>query len=158
MTVVRRGLSKKYVPNLKKLQHICSRNYGLLLRLLPLEYHVQQHWLIQVSDTLSFELTVTEISKYTECFSLKQLDNHLPVNFKTNIDFRVYHDAQMVEVTGFQKQKGIRANNPYPNPKLHHKDEKYQINLLLKDWLNLVSEHQSQGKEVIVTPSVTLLK
>lgn len=156
MTGIRKGFGQKYVPNLKKLQQMCSRNYGLLLRLLPLEYRVGQVWVLKISDTLRFELKVSEISRYTECLSLEQIDEHLPANMKTNIDFRVYHDAQMVEVTGFQKQAGIRANNPYPNPKLHHKDEKYQINLLLKEWLNLVVNHQAKGSNVIAEQFVSL--
>ena len=156
MTRIRKGFGQKYVPNLKKLQHICSRNYGLLLRFLPLEYQVWQVWVLKVSDVLRFELTVDEVSRYTECLSLVQIDAHLPTNMKTNIDFRVYHDAQMVEVIGFQKQAGIRANNPYPNPKLHHKDEKYQINQLLKEWLDLVVNTQANGTDVILEQSVTL--
>lgn len=150
MTAARRGFGQKYVPNLKKLQHTCTRNYGLLLRLLPMEYSVTQTWVLAISKNLTFELTVTDISRYTESFTLLQVDSQLPVNMKTNIDFRVYHDAQMVEVIGFQKQNRIKATNPYPNPKLHHKDEKYQINLLLKDWLNLVVNHQASGVDTLV--------
>lgn len=150
MTNVRRGFGQKYVPNLKKLQLICGRNYGVFLRLLPLEYALGQKWVLHISDNLVFELTVSEISRYTEGFTLVQIDNHLPNNMKTNIDFRVYHDAQMLEVTGFQQEKGIRASNPYPNPKLHHKDEKYQVNLLLKDWLNMAVNHQEKGVAQLV--------
>ena len=135
---------KKYVPNLQQLQAICTRNYGLLLRLLPLSYELGQSWEIEISDQLSFSLTVTEISRYTEVFSLIQKNGRLPAVFNTEINFRAYHDAQMLEVTSFQNHKNIRANNPYPNPKLHQKDEKFQVNQLLREWLNMASNFQGR--------------
>lgn len=134
---------KRYVANLQKLQAICSRNYSLLLRLLPVEYELKDKWQLQLADGLCFELEVTEVSRYTDVFRLQQRSNHLPKAMAMNIEFRAYHDAQMVEVLSFQNHSKIRANNPYPNDKLHHKDEKQQVNALLKDWLNLAVNHQN---------------
>ena len=145
---------KKYVVDLQQLQSICSRNYGLFLRLLPFEYQIAQSWTFAVSASLKFELTVTDISRYTEKFVLRQTDKHLPKGLQTEIEFRLYHDAQMAEVVGYQQQTNLRANNPYPNPKLHHKDEKFQVNSLLKDWLNLVvNQHcPTSGLRLMTSP------
>jgi len=153
---VKLAVKKKYVVNLEQLQSICSRNYGLFLRLLPLQYHLSQSWIFKVSTTLKFELEVAEISRYTENFVLRQIDNHLPKSLQTEIEFRLYHDAQMLEVTGYQQQTNLRANNPYPNPKLHHKDEKFQVNSLLKDWLNMVvnQHNQTSGQIAMSSPLV----
>ena len=140
---------KRYVVNLERLQAICSRNYGLFLRLLPLRYELSQSWHFDVSTGLSFELQVAEISRYTETFVLKQTDNHLPQCLKTQIEFRIYHDAQMLEVVGYQQQVNLRANNTYPNDKLHLPDEKFQVNSLLKDWLNLVVNQHNQKSGVL---------
>ncbi len=139
------NLAKKerYVVNLNRLQNICSRNYGLLLRLLPLHYKVNQQWLININEQLYFDLTVQEITPYTERFLLKQQNRQMPSVCNLEIEFRLYHDAQMVEVIKYQQQERIRANNEYPNDKLHQKDEKTQINQLLKDWLNLAFQCQT---------------
>ena len=147
---------KKYVVDLERLQGICSRNYGLFLRLLPLHYQLMQSWVFDVSSKLSFELRVIEISRYTEAFVLKQIDEHLPTSLKTQIEFRLYHDAQMLEVIGYQQHSNLRANNPYPNPRLHHKDEKFQVNSLLKDWLNLVvnQHNQTSGLTLLTSPLI----
>jgi len=133
---------EKYVVDLKRLQTICSRNYALLLRLLPLEYIQGQQWHIELGQGLYFELSVSDISPYTEQFTLQQRSTLSTLVGQMDIEFRLYHDAQMVEVTKYQQQDRIRPNNPYPNDKLHHKDEKTQINALLKDWLNLAIDHQ----------------
>lgn len=139
-----KSIRKKYVPDLQKLQGICSRNYGLLVRLLPLEYEQKANWLIKVADTLEFSLTVVEKTPYTETMKLSQANPSIPKFMATEIDFRVYHDAQMVEVLSFQKQDRIRQKYSYPNPMLHQKDEKVQVNALLKDWLNLVTNQQEK--------------
>lgn len=147
---------QKYVPNLQKMQAICTRNYALLLRLLPTEYNLGACWDIKCDDHLQFRLKVIDQSRYTESFSLKQQAPTLPRFMVTEFEIRMYHDAQMVEVTSFQKQKRLRQNYPYPNVKLHHKDEKFQVNSLLKDWLNLVLNKQNKlnDNSALMTPSV----
>lgn len=149
MSLTRNPSAKKdkYVVDLKRLQSVCTRNYSLLLRLLPLQYKLGQQWHIDLTNGLYFELRVLEISAYTERYELIQKKHSLPDLFNMEFEFRVYHDAQMLEVISYQKHSRIRANNPYPNPHLHHKDEKLQINLLLKDWLNLAIEHQSSNTD-----------
>lgn len=147
----------KYVVDLQRLQGLCTRNYALLLRLLPLQYELGQQWQIKMPNGLYFELSVLEISAYTECYKLAQKvwavsdeegessPSLVPGFMNMEFEFRVYHDAQMLEVISYQKQSRIRANNPYPNEHLHHKDEKLQVNQLLKDWLNLAVKHQSKN-------------
>lgn len=131
--------STKYVPNLAKMQQVCSRNYALLLRAIPLEYEQGESWSFQINPMLHFVLTVNKLSPYTEDMTLRMHDSTMPKYMNTEIEFRLYHDAQMVEVTSFQKQTRLRQSYPYPNPKLHHKDEKMQNNMLLKDWLNMAT-------------------
>ena len=136
--------SKKYVPDLNKLQLICSRNYGLLLRLLPIEYQLDSEWKIHLSHHLSFTLTVESVTPYTETMRLRQNQFGMPKYLATEIEFRVYHDAQMVEVLSFQQQSKLRQSYDYPNPTLHQKDEKTQVNSLLKDWFNIVINRQNE--------------
>ncbi|MBU2917099.1 DUF1249 domain-containing protein [Psychrosphaera sp. F3M07] len=147
---------KKYVPNLQKMQGICTRNYALLLRLLPVEYDQNACWDIKCDNHLEFRLKIIERSRYTETISLVQLGAHLPQFMVTELEIRVYHDAQMAEVISFQKQKRLRQNYPYPNAKLHQKDEKFQVNSLLKDWLNLVMKKQNElsNNDALISPSV----
>lgn len=134
----------KYVPNLQKMQAVCTRNYALLLRILPIDYEQDASWDIQCDNQLEFKLKVIDRSRYTETFSIMQLASHLPKFMVSEFEIRVYHDAQMAEVISFQKHKRLRQSYPYPNANLHHKDEKYQVNSLLKDWLNLVVKKQNE--------------
>ena len=149
-------LRKKYVPNLQKLQGICSRNYGLLIRLLPIEYESEHCWDIEINESLQFHLQVESKTPYTETMRITQRNLVVPKYMATEIEFRVYHDAQMVEVISFQKQTRFRQNYAYPNPLLRQRDEKVQVNALLKDWLNLVSHQQEKltGESRLLTPAI----
>jgi uncharacterized protein len=136
-------MKKPYVVNLEQLQRVCSRNYALILRLLPVHYRTNQSWQIQLSNGLYFELVVLDIAPYTERFCLRQKNQQLPKICNMEIEFQLFHDAQMVEVVKFQQQDNVRQNLTYPNRSLHHKDEKTQVNEHLKTWLNLAIEHQT---------------
>lgn len=148
-------IKPKYVPDLRKLQGICSRNYAVLIRLLPIEYKHGDSWSIQLSDSLQFVLSVETKTPYTETMKLVQQNPVVPKFMATEVEFRVYHDAQMAEVITFQKQTRFRQKYTYPNPMLRQKDEKLQVNALLKDWLNLVSEQQAKlsGEARLLTPT-----
>lgn len=148
-------IKPKYVPDLRKLQGICSRNYAVFIRLLPIEYKQGDMWSIKLSDSLQFTLSVETKTPYTETMKLVQQNPVVPKFMATEVEFRVYHDAQMAEVIAFQKQTRFRQKYTYPNPKLRQKDEKLQVNALLKDWLNLVSEQQTKlsGEARLLTPT-----
>ena len=50
----------KYVPNLQKMQAVCTRNYALLLRLLPIEYKQDASWDIKCDEQLEFRLKIID--------------------------------------------------------------------------------------------------
>lgn len=131
----------QYKAELQRLQWLCSRNYALLLRLLPLEYNRAETLNFTVSGQLQFCLTLVETTRYTELWRLTQRKSGMPSFLATEIEFRVYHDAQMVEVLSYQNQRKIRQSYDYPNPNLHHRDEKVQINALMQDWLTMMTNH-----------------
>jgi uncharacterized protein YqiB (DUF1249 family) len=121
---------------------------------LPLEYEPKANWMIKVADALEFNLAVLDKTPYTETMKLSQNSPSIPQFMATEIEFRIYHDAQMVEVLSYQKQSRLRQKYTYPNPMLHHKDEKVQVNALLKDWLNLVTNQQEKqpGETRLLSP------
>jgi uncharacterized protein YqiB (DUF1249 family) len=49
---------------------------------------------------------------------------------------RLYHDARVAEVLGFQGQGRFKPHYDYPNEQMYLPDEKRQVNLMLRDVLN----------------------
>jgi hypothetical protein len=50
---------------------------------------------------------------------------------------RLYHDARLAEVISNQDIRHIKPRYDYPNNQMHQPDEKQQINVFLKEWLQL---------------------
>ena len=74
---------------------------------------------------LSSHTSIIEINK-SKSFSLLQ---------DTEIEIYIYHDAKMAEVRKFNGKKQFWLRNKYPNKNMLSKDEKFQWNFFLEEFL-----------------------
>ena len=127
-----------YVTDLKTLQAECSSNY---LRLCRLVMDMEPGDIKEVPlageharfGTLWFE--VLEQAPYTTVARVSQtgvLDSFVD---SPRMTVHLYHDADMAEVTDFQRQRHFQGRYRYPNPQMHQPDEKLQLNRFLGEWL-----------------------
>ena len=133
--------TRKYRPKLSTLMNLCDVNYMLLLKLMADKELAGQTRYFFISDFLSYELTVNEVTKYTTLVTISQnalvLGNHLSQLFNPKMSIRLYHDARMAEVISSQDISQVKPRYDYPNPHMHLPNEKEQINTFLKEWLQL---------------------
>ncbi|MBP4041732.1 DUF1249 domain-containing protein [Aeromonas sp. SrichE-2G] len=132
---------KRYVPDLMSLQRTCEVNYMALMKLLPPDCVVGAERRYQVGNGLQFRLTVTEESRFTSQVILAQHNPELPGYLQARIEIRLYHDVRMAEVCAAQQISMLQPRYDYPNQKMHHRDEKEQVNLFLADWLRFCLKH-----------------
>jgi len=156
--------SKKYHPRISTLMSLCEVNYMLLVRLLASnnndEETVGDKCSYFISDFLSYQTEVLEVTRYTSLVSISQT---LPFNkitadkntqqkdssvvniangkfstlLRPKMVIRLYHDARMAEVISNQDISQVKPRYDYPNSKMHLPDEKQQISQFLKEWLQL---------------------
>lgn len=126
---------KSYKINLANHLAACEANYWRLLKLLP-KGQPQAHFGVQLANGQSSEIRLKEqeVHRYTTMLSLEQ-ELSSPLQGSTQFDIRLYHDAMLAEVTGFQQHKQIQPRYPYPNKKMYQQDEKWQQNLFLSELL-----------------------
>jgi uncharacterized protein YqiB (DUF1249 family) len=112
-------------------------NYRLLMKLLPrLDHCADELWLGCGQGERDLSVKVTERCKYTTMLSLG-----MPFSAKgcwlpdLRISLRVYHDARVVEVSGYQGCHRIPPPYAVKAGSIYCKDEKRQINYLLHDLL-----------------------
>jgi uncharacterized protein len=151
--------SKKYHPKLSTLMSLCEINYMLLIRLLANndEDIIGKERNFFISDFLAYNIKTLEITRYTSLISIcqempnankedvehfKNLDEKNKKNLLSSIlhpkmTIRLYHDARMAEVISNQDIRQVKPRYDYPNNKMHLPDEKEQINIFLKEWLQL---------------------
>ncbi|MFQ2413571.1 DUF1249 domain-containing protein [Aeromonas caviae] len=132
---------KRYVPDLMSLQRTCEVNYMALMKLLPPGGSVGAERRYQVGNGLQFQLTVTEESRFTSQVILAQHNPELPSYLQARIEIRLCHDVRMAEVCAAQQISMLQPRYDYPNQKMHHRDEKEQVNLFLADWLRFCLKH-----------------
>ena len=136
--------AKKYKPQLATLMNLCDVNYMLLIKLLADKEEVGQARKFFISDFLSYVVTVTEVTRYTTLITMSQdtieMGKELSQLFQPKMVIRLYHDARMAEVITSQNIRQVKPRYDYPNSKMHLPDEKQQINMFLKEWLQLCHE------------------
>lgn len=110
-------------------------NYRRLLRLWPELRELQHQQLISLTGS-RLMIEIKEQFKYTTTIILKQPLQSMTKHFNSiEMELRACHDACLVEVIGYQGETPINSATHYPNQKMFQKDEKKQLNLLLKEIL-----------------------
>ncbi|KZN52581.1 DUF1249 domain-containing protein [Pseudoalteromonas luteoviolacea] len=127
------AISRGYVQSLPKYITLCERNYLRALKVLP-EETVGSSRQIKIGS-MDFFISVDCVAKYTTDIKITQqhsLSSHLG---QFELAVRLYHDAKVAEVYQHNYHQRVKPSYRYPNPGMHHKDEKYQLNAFLGDWL-----------------------
>ncbi len=129
-----------YRVNLKAQQGEAEANYLRLRRLVPrigLDQPVEVElpasgW---IDERSLVEIRVIDQARYTETLALRQLDAIADWLRPLDISVRLYHDLRMAEVIRCQGQRPPWPTPPYRNLHMHHRDEKWQLNAFLGEWL-----------------------
>lgn len=132
---------KRYQFDLAALQRLAAINYAALVKVLV---HVKQgrEYLIKVGSHLHFRVAVIQSAPYTTDVRIQQhaLQTQLPGLVETELEVRLYHDAQLAEVTRSQNVSRLQAVYEQPNRAMHQVNEKFQVNRFLQEWLELIRE------------------
>jgi uncharacterized protein YqiB (DUF1249 family) len=113
-----------------------ERNYAALMSLVDdLRLHEKG-----ISDYVfqgtQITINLLEQTRYTYLLEIRQTFPQSGIAIP-DLEFRVrvYLDARLAEVVGYQGKHYLKARYPVPNISMFHPDEKRQSNLLLYDWL-----------------------
>jgi len=147
--IVERKNAKRYVPKLANLQATCAANYGRLMRLLPDIDQEALTFRFGVSQSLHYQIRILQCEAYTTTLEMRQCGSESDNYMQPVMQVRLYHDARMAEVLGFQKMGRFRASYPYPNGLMHQPNEKEQVNHFLAEWLSFCLKHLATEQDPI---------
>jgi len=113
-----------------------EKNYRFLIQLIPeLRHEHVAHYQISC-ERHRMDIRVAEFGPYTRLLQLSQRFDTASSQLRDLcMSVRVYHDARLAEVIGYQGVERLLARYELPNAGMLHQDEKRQANLLLHDWL-----------------------
>lgn len=132
---------KRYTPNLVQMAAVCEANYIRLLKLLPSEQKSRSFALSAGEAPVTVCINITEEHPYTTMLNVQQQGIQSQWLQPQSMQVRMYHDANMAEVLGYQQHSRIEGRYAYPNSLMHQPDEKLQINLFLAQWLGHCLKH-----------------
>ena len=132
--------TKRYIQSLPKYLTLCEHNYVRLLKLLPRTRTIGSAHAIKLGNS-EFNISVDNTQKYTMDISIRQVKGMVNGIEPLYLTARIYHDAKVAEIIHHDYHQRIKPSYGYPNPKMHQKDEKYQLNAFLYDWLIAVVEN-----------------
>lgn len=125
---------KPFTINLSLEHAIAQRNYGRLLRLFPgwasvdsLSFAVQQK---------RIHITVEQRDTYSTVFAISESKGTTQDLAPTQCRIRAYHDVQMIEIIEWNGSRRFKPRYKYPNAKMMAKDEKWQLNRFIGEWLD----------------------
>lgn len=121
---------------LNRLLRLYERNYQRLIRFFPLHNSENKiHYLIpEGAHTCEILITCKRLSNHTSVIEIDK-SKSFSLMQDTRIEIFIYHDAKMAEVRKFNGKKQFWLRNKYPNKNMLSRDEKFQWNYFLEEFL-----------------------
>ena len=113
----------------------CELNYSRLLRLTDENSCLGSSFRIKNAHHSIIDFKVIELAKFTTTLFIRIESNKLKWLPCIELKARVYRDAKMAEVRKFNGKKQFWLRNRYPNKNMLTKDEKFQWNFFLEEFL-----------------------
>lgn len=125
----------------------CSANYQRLRKMLNRQIIVGEYITWPVGKMGKLSIHLAQKHPFTELYRIKYQDGH-PLEWLMNFDMelRLYHDAQLAEVIGYQDTAGkMQYFSESSIPYQFAYWEKWQMNHLLADALSSIIKHQKSA-------------
>ena len=133
---------KRSNRGLNRLLRLYERNYLKLIHFFPIGDHERSIVYLMPEGLLNKEIRISckKLSSHTSVIEIYK-SKSLSLLENTEIEIYIYHDARMAEVRKFNGKKQFWLRNKYPNKNMLSKDEKFQWNFFLEEFLTHTKTH-----------------
>ena len=133
---------KRSNRGLNQLLRLYERNYLKLIHFFPIGDHERSIVYLMPEGLLNKEIRISckKLSSHTSVIEIYK-SKSLSLLENTEIEIYIYHDARMAEVRKFNGKKQFWLRNKYPNKNMLSKDEKFQWNFFLEEFLTHTKKH-----------------
>ena len=127
---------------LNQLLRLYERNYLKLIHFFPIGDHERSIVYLMPEGLLNKEIRISckKLSSHTSVIEIYK-SKSLSLLENTEIEIYIYHDAKMAEVRKFNGKRQFWLRNKYPNKNMLSKDEKFQWNFFLEEFLTHTKTH-----------------
>ena len=133
---------KRSNRGLNQLLRLYERNYLKLIHFFPIGDHESSIVYLMPEGLLNKEIRISckKLSSHTSVIEIYK-SKSISLLENTEIEIYIYHDARMAEVRKFNGKKQFWLRNKYPNKNMLSKDEKFQWNFFLEEFLTHTKTH-----------------
>lgn len=133
---------KRSNRGLNQLLRLYERNYLKLIHFFPIGDQETSIVYLMPEGLLNKEIRIScrKLSSHTSVIEIYK-SKSLSLLENTEIEIYIYHDARMAEVRKFNGKKQFWLRNKYPNKNMLSKDEKFQWNFFLEEFLTHTKTH-----------------
>ena len=133
---------KRSNRGLNQLLRLYERNYLKLIHFFPIGDHESSIVYLMPEGLLNKEIRISckKLSSHTSVIEIYK-SKSLSLLQNTEIEIYIYHDAKMAEVRKFNGKRQFWLRNKYPNKNMLSKDEKFQWNFFLEEFLTHTKTH-----------------
>lgn len=126
---------------LNQLLRLYERNYQRIINFFPTQKSEKHLNFFVPEGQLNSKISITckNLSSHTSVIEVKKSQS-IDLLPDTEIEIYIYHDAKMAEVRKFNGKKQFWLRNKYPNKNMLSKDEKFQWNYFLGEFLKHVKK------------------
>jgi uncharacterized protein YqiB (DUF1249 family) len=112
-------------------------NFRKLNHIVPGLRELEETLCVHGTGNIRLELQMLENSRFTKTIALRlQHPPTQPWLPSLHMKIRNYYDAGVTEALTFQHHHRLNSRYSYPNPQMYHRNEKWQINRFLGEWLD----------------------
>lgn len=143
-------LKTRYRVDFSRQMADCEANYARMMQLLPSLAECDQ-WVYEVPGgqmQWHIHIAIADRARYTTTLDIRQHDGLQHWNSEALLQVRLYHDAQVAEVLGWQQHRRVQPRYEYPNRQMYQCNEKAQINQFLGEWLSHCLAHGRSGQSL----------
>tara|TARA_B100001113_G_scaffold252983_1_gene208572 strand:+ start:335 stop:790 length:456 start_codon:yes stop_codon:yes gene_type:complete len=137
-----RSTKKRSRKSLNDLISLYEINYLKLIKLFPIqELEKDINFIIPEGvNNSEIKITIDRNSRHTSKLTLYK-SNTIEHIKHMEMEIFVYHDARLAEVRRFNGKRQFWLRNKYPNKNMLTKDEKFQWNIFLSEFLTYSQMH-----------------
>ena len=143
-------LKKRSRKTLNDLIFLYEINYLKLIKLFPIQKSEKYLNFIIPEGVKNSEIRISidRSSQHTSKLTLYK-SNLLRHMDDTKMEIYIYHDVRMAEVRRFNGKSQFWLRNKYPNKNMLSKDEKFQWNIFLSEFLTHAQLHGLSVVEIL---------
>ena len=132
----RQSYSRNSNRGLNQLLRLYERNYQKLVKFFPINRSLTEidYLIPEGKKNSEIKIACKNISSHTSVITISKTKSFSLLQ-DTNIEIYLYHDAKMAEVRKFNGKKQFWLRNRYPNKNMLTRDEKFQWNFFLEEFL-----------------------